>query len=158
MIGKVLERKETAVPFAELDDLRGNFSPIERIAAFAGNQAITVRQIGILEYLADVRSAPIHQIRLGRIGPFAQRVNRRLPAMSDDLAHGKSLLRVVDRRYEQLSQALAVESLAQFLPAIDASGNRPRERSRGRKFGVAQGHNGGAIEGIRAAAAGIQTE
>ena len=79
-----------------------------------------------------------------------------LPVAGDDLADGKAVLGVGDRRREQLGPRPGAEPLAKLVPAVDAAGHRPAQRpvdgDRRQPLGLEQLDR----RGRRRAAAGVE--
>ena len=115
--------------FTERHDFLRDTSLIELITTLSGDRAVGRTQLRQGHNFTDLRSTPLLQVDSRRIGPRGETLHRAPPSAPDDVTDGKALLGGVDARLKQFFKRHRPKSGPQFLPAIDASRDRPRQRT-----------------------------
>jgi len=138
-VRQIGRRHGAALLFRQLKDRLSDRSAIESVTAFVRDQLVRLRQIGILEHFSCARRPPVDQVCFGRIGMLRQLVRRSRPATRNDLTHGESVFRVINRWSQDLGKRLCPESRAQRIPTGDRAGHSDRVNSASRHAGLTFG-------------------
>jgi hypothetical protein len=119
-----------AVRLKEGIDLVRDFAAVKSVAALLAEERQRARQIRVFENVAFCRDLAAGSKSIGEpAGVVAQQLDADLPVMRDELAHGKSLAAVTNRRREKLRHGQLAEFRVQLEPAVDRARHRDRQHA-----------------------------
>src|ERR1051326_7865553 len=120
---EVLGGHRTVMGLGTIENAFGDGAFVKRFWTVFGNLLQRPRDIGVAKYFAGARRAAIRQEGLGSVGITAQLRRTGSPIAGKNLRHGKSFIRIANRRSEECRKFLAPKAVAKLVPTIDCARN-----------------------------------